>query len=878
MKKQSFIAGLLLCSLVLGAQPYAHRFQDPKLPVEERVEDIVSQLTLEEKVAQMLHSAPAIERLGIAPYNWWNECLHGVARTKYKTTVYPQAIGMAATFDKQSLEVMADFTAIEGRAVYNDASSKGDYSIYHGLTYWTPNINIFRDPRWGRGHETYGEDPYLTGTLGKAFVKGLQGENPNYYKASACAKHYAVHSGPEPERHTFDVKVSDYELWDTYLPAFYDLVVDAKVSSVMCAYNAYAGKPCCGSDLLMIDILRNQWKFNGYVVSDCGAIDDFWMNHKTHPDKATSAADAVLNGTDVECTFANTYKALIQAVQNGQIAESKIDESLRRLFTTRMKLGLFDPVEYMPYHAIKTDVLEQDSHKAHSLKMAQQSIVLLKNEKNLLPLSKNLKKIAIVGPNANDEVAPLGNYSGTPSEIVTPLEGIKAKLGDAVEVVFEQGITHTSNTFFTPSKVSDVFFFDGKPGFKAEYFTNKELQGEPKVVQTETRVNRFWQEGVEMAPGVFAKNSSIRWTTTFVPDKDGEYVFELGGDDGFRMKIDGKICIESWNNQNNAPEKYRFVAQKGQKYEVVIEYYQGDGGARIRFSTGNEVVTDLDQLVANVKDADVIVFVGGLTPMLEGEEMPVNIEGFNGGDRTSINLPKIQTDLLKALHKTGKPVVFVMMTGSALACEWEAKNIPAIVNAWYGGQSAGTAIADVLFGDYNPAGRLPVTFYKCDCDLPDFNDYSMDNRTYRYFKGEAQWAFGHGLSYTSFKYENLELPKTSETNKPLTVKVKVTNSGKMAGEEVVQLYLKHLDGPSYLPVRSLKGFERISLKAGESRIVEFTLTPKELGFIDQAANLSVQPGTILVSVGGSQPNKDTLKNGKAIEKNVTLTGSSHFVY
>ena len=887
LKQKNNIYKVIICCVVLlfgitakGQDSEQYPFYNPDFSVEERVEDIISRLTLEEKVQQLMHETPAIERLDIPSYDWWNECLHGVARTDYNTTVFPQAIAMAATFDKEALETMADFTAMEGRAIYNDASSKGNYGRYYGLTYWSPNINIFRDPRWGRGHETYGEDPYLTGILGKAFVKGMQGEDPNHYKVSACAKHYAVHSGPEPLRHTFDITVSDYDLWDTYLPAFYDLVVEANVSSVMCAYNAYSGKPCCGNNFLMRYILRDKWHFDGYVVADCGAVDDFWLNHRTHPDKATAAADAIKNGTDVECTFQYTYAALEEAIDRGLVSEEELDESLRRLFSTRIKLGLFDPAEERPYHDITIDVLEQDTHKAQALKMAHESIVLLKNDNSTLPLSKNIKKIAVIGPNANDEIAPLANYNGTPSEVVTPYEGIKAKVGDNVEVYLEQGITHTDNKFFIPINISDCFTFGDESGFQAEYFTNLNFEGKPQVTKKEDRISKFWREGSEIANGVFANTSSVRWTSTFIPKNDEDYSFEIAGNNGFRMKIDDKLCINSWEKSADghgyAGGRYVLKAEKGKKYEVVIEY-RVEGGSFITFKAGNDKVTDLGQFASRVKDADAIVFVGGLTPELEGEEMLptdfVEVEGFNGGDRTTINLPKVQSDLLKELYKTGKPVVFVMMTGSAIACQWEADNIPAIVNAWYGGQAAGTALADVLFGDYNPSGKLPVTFYSSDADLPDFEDYSMNNRTYRYFKGKPLWGFGHGLSYTTFKFENLELPEESTTGKTITVKVKVTNTGNYDGEEVAQLYLKHLNAPGYLPLRSLKGFERVSLKAGESKTVEFLLSPKELAYVNDKGDLAVYPGDVMVSVGGTQPDATALANNEAVQKTINIVGN-----
>jgi len=722
--------GIICAISLLSLKPkkhYTYDFQNPELSVETRVNDLVSRLTLEEKVGQMLNSAPAIDRLGIPAYNWWNECLHGVARTPFKVTVYPQAIGMAATFDKNSLHTMADYTAEEGRAINNQSIKDGKRGIYLGLTYWTPNINIFRDPRWGRGQETYGEDPYLTGAMGKAFVTGLQGNDPKYLKAAACAKHYAIHSGPEPSRHVFNVDVSDYDLWDTYLPAFRNLIVNAKVAGVMCAYNAVKGQPCCGSDLLMTSILRNDWHFTGYVTSDCGAIDDFWERHKTSPDAESAAADAVLHGTDVECGN-RTYKTLITAVKDGKLPESQLDISLKRLFTIRFRLGMFDPPEMVKYAQINTSVLESPEHKAHALKMAQQSIVLLKNANHTLPLSKSLKKIAVIGPNADNSKSVLGNYNGTPSQLITALAGIKAKVSANTEVVYEQG-------------------------------------------------------------------------TDFVGSAD--------------------------------------------------------------------VKPDFDALASRVKDADVIIYVGGIAPQLEGEEMKVAKAGFSGGDRTSILLPQVQTDLLKALNKTGKPVVFVMMTGSAIAVPWEAENLPAIVNAWYGGQSAGTAIADVLFGDYNPAGRLPVTFYKSDSDLPNFDDYAMANRTYRYFKGKPLYGFGYGLSYTTFKYDNLTVPASISKIGKVTVTVKVTNTGKMDGEEVAELYLAHWN-TNKAPIRALKGFERVFLKAGESKMVKFELSAQDLALIDYKGHMINPAGKLKISVGGSQPDVQTEAAKKTVSKTISL--------
>jgi beta-glucosidase len=855
---------------VIKEEKYAYPFQDPSLTIEARVNDLVSRLTLEEKVAQMLNAAPAIDRLGIPSYDWWNEVLHGVARTPYKVTVYPQAIGMAATFDTTSLQQMADFSALEGRAIYNKAIADGKRGQrYVGLTYWTPNINIFRDPRWGRGQETYGEDPFLTAMLGRAFVRGLQGDDPKYLKAAACAKHYAVHSGPEPERHVFNATATPYDLWDTYLPAFEELVVNAKVAGVMCAYNAYKGQPCCGSDELMNDILRNQWQFTGYVTSDCWAIDDFFKNHKTHPDAASASADAVMHGTDIDCGT-DAYKALVQAVKDGKITERMIDVSVKRLFTIRFKLGMFDPVAMVKYAQTKTDVLESAPHKAHSLKMARQSMVLLKNDKNTLPLKKNLKKIAVVGPNADNPIAVLGNYNGTPSTIVTALQGIKDKVGPGTQVVYERASTFTKDTLLVYTNIAPQLSFDGKPGVKAEYFNNKELKGEPVTIRQEPEINHFWQEGETVVGSMKAYNFSARYTTDFTAATTGSIMLEVEGDDGYRISVDGKEQLNAWERNRWGARSFKLNTKQGQKYRILLEYVQAEGKASVNLRAGNFAKTDFKALANRVKDADAIIFVGGISPQLEGEEMKVNEPGFNGGDRTSILLPQVQTEVMKVLKETGKPVVFVMMTGSAIAIPWEAENVPAIVNAWYAGQSAGTAIADVLFGDYNPAGRLPITFYKSDKDLPGFGDYSMENRTYRYFKGQPLYGFGHGLSYTTFAYDKLDIPNQAKPNSKVRVSVRVTNTGKMDGEEVVQLYVTRQQDGFRTPVRALKGFERVALKRGESKVVDFELRPQDLALIAQDGTTKHVPGTVQISIGGGQPDAQSKKNKKTVEGTLAL--------
>jgi beta-glucosidase len=864
-----FIAAFFL-SLVVKAQTDKDKlpFWNPKLSMEQRVNDLVSRLTLEEKVAQMLNAAPAIPRLAIPAYDWWNEVLHGVARTPFKVTVYPQAIAMAATFDTTSLFTMADYSALEGRAIHNKAIEQGRTNErYLGLTYWTPNINIFRDPRWGRGQETYGEDPFLTAMLAKAFVHGLQGDDPKYLKAAACAKHYAVHSGPEPSRHVFNADVSNHDLWDTYLPAFRELVVNAKVAGVMCAYNAFRKQPCCGSDILMNDILRNQWKFTGYVTSDCWAIDDFFKNHKTHPDAASASADAVLHGTDIDCGT-DAYKSLVKAVSQGLITEKQIDVSIKRLFTIRFRLGMFDPPSMVKYAQTPSSVLESAPHKAHSLKMARQSIVLLKNENNVLPLSKKLKKIAVIGPNADNSIAVLGNYNGIPSEIVTALQGIKNKLGAGTEVVYEKAVNFTNDTLLAYADISNQYSWEGKQGFKADYFNNKELKGEPEISRTENNLDHFWQEGEAVAGSIRANNFSARYSTRFTAAKDGHITFEIEADDGYRVLLNGKEQLNAWTRNRWGARTFKLATQKDSSYQLVVEYWQGEGKANVRLRAGTFERTDFAALNNRIKDADAIIYVGGISPQLEGEEMRVDYPGFNGGDRTSILLPAVQTELMKSLKSTGKPVVFVMMTGSAIAIPWEADQIPAIVNAWYGGQSAGTAIADVLFGDYNPAGRLPVTFYRSDNDLPDFNSYAMDNRTYRYFKGAALYPFGFGLSYTNFKYSYLNLPATVKPGKTITVTTTVTNTGKMAGEEVTQLYVWSENATER--IRALKGFKRIFLKPGQSKTISFKLTPEDLSTVNEKGEMEHAKGKVTISVGGGQPGQSIKANSNVVFRTLAV--------
>lgn len=853
---------LLLCAESLGAQSVVYPWQDASLPMEERVEKLISCMTVEEKIGQMMNDAPAIERLGVPAYNWWNECLHGVARAGI-ATVYPQAIGLAATFDDDALLRAASIISDEARAKHHQFVREGKRGIYQGLTYWSPNINIFRDPRWGRGQETYGEDPYLTSRMGLAFVRGLQGDDPDCLKLVATAKHFAVHSGPEYDRHHFNAVPGRYDLADTYLPAFQALVQQGNVASVMCAYNRLDGEPCCGSDALQVELLRERWGFKGYIVSDCGAIDDFYKYHKSYADAESASAKAVRAGTDLEC--GGSYEALKEAFRDGKITEEDLNVSLRRLFLARMRLGLFLPEGENPYAAIPYSVVDCEQHRKDALEMARKSVVLLKNENGLLPLSRNLRKIAVIGPAAADSVSLLGNYNGTPGTLTTILDGIRRKVSPGVEVVYEKGVNLTDDSMFYPVDIWQLLQSDGSKGVHADYFSNIKLEGTPVLSRHEARMGFRGGVNDEIALGIKAAWMSARWTGELIPQESRTFTLRVSGDDGFRLFVDGKKVIDHFTYHEEMADTYTFDVKAGQKYEVCLEYFQGDQGAAISMEGGVIKQTDYEELAARVADADVIVFAGGISPCLEGEEMPVDLPGFYKGDRTTIQLPAVQTRLMQALHNTGKPVVFVMQTGSALAVKWEAENIPAIVNAWYGGQSAGDAVADVLFGDYNPAGRLPVTFYRSDADLPPYEDYSMEGRTYRYFEKEALYPFGFGLSYSSFGYSNLRLPDEVRAGEPVEVSVDVRNTGKRDGEEVVQLYLTHPSSTRRVPRCALKGFRRISLKKGERKTLHFTLPAEALQTISEQGTPLPPQDMVSIFVGGGQP-----RLSAGIEKKVRI--------
>jgi beta-glucosidase len=859
---------LFFAGSIINAQTYQYPFQDPGLPAEERAFDLVSRLTLNEKVTQFFNYSEAIPRLGIPEYNWWNECLHGVARAG-KATVFPQAIGLAATFDEKLMFNVATAISDEARAKHHNFIRNDVRSIYTGLTFWSPNINIFRDPRWGRGQETYGEDPFLTGRMAVNFIKGLQGNDPKYFKTIATVKHYAVHSGPEYSRHSDNIFVNDRDLYETYLPAFRASVIEGKVQSVMCAYNRFRDQPCCGSDLLLTGILRNEFGFDGYVVSDCGAISDFYTKNAHHIVETSSQAWgwSVATGTDLNCETPRSFLVsnLDSAINTGIINEKDLNKSLLRLYLARFKLGMFDPDMMVPYSRIPMSVVGSEEHRRLATEAAEKSLVLLKND-GILPLKKK-GKVALIGPNADNFDILIANYNGEPIVPVTPLAGLRRKLG-ASNVLYSPGcpIVPGIYTNYEPVTFNNLYHLENgrlRKGLKAEYFENAGFKGTPKIVQVDSLIDFYWLRSP--LNNKIEESFSVRWTGILIPQKTGTYRF--GGNT--KVKINGG---EAGNKD--------FKLEKGKQYQLeasfsIAPFWWNNAVEQSASLTWVEVSKDYKkEALLAARKSDVIIFCGGIDANLEGEEMPLEIDGFSHGDRTHLNLPAIQQELLKELRETGKPIIYVNFSGSAMALNWENDNASAVIQAFYPGEATGIALARMLYGEFNPSGRLPVTFYKSIDDLPDFSDYRMDGRTYRYFNGEPLWPFGYGLSYTSYSYKNLQVPESVIAGSDVKVKVDVTNNGKSDGEEVVQVYISDKEASVPVPLRSLVGFKRVALKAGETKTVEFSIKAENFALIDKNYERAVEPGIFVVYAGGNQP---VANDNRVLTDEINISGPTFVI-
>ena len=867
----------VLIPLCLGQQTPVYK--DPAAPIEKRVADLISRMSLEEKVSQLMNDSPAIERLDIPAYNWWNECLHGVARAG-RATVFPETVGMAATWDTGLLLRVSTAISDEARAKYHEFVRRGKHNIYQGLTFWTPNINLFRDPRWGRGMETYGEDPYLTGKMAVAFIKGLEGDDPKYLKTIATAKHYAVHSGPESQRHTFDAVIPDHELFETYLPHFETAIREGGAQSVMCAYNRVDDLPACASPKLLGEILRKKWGFGGYVVSDCGAIGDIYLHHKTAPTAAEGVARALKAGTDLNCGV--EYSNLLDAVHGGLVTEPDVNQALGRLLTARFRLGMFDPPETVKYAQIPYSVNDSPAHRELSAETARKSIVLLKNENRSLPLRKSIHNVAVIGPNADDVAVLLGNYNGDPTAPVTPLEGIRRKLGPGARVRYARGCDLAPNMpafQVIPSSALTTALQGGQPGLFAEYYNTSNFDGKahrpreltypssgkmtgaippdphPLFTRFDPQVDFHWWDAAPRAD-MHDDDFGVRWNGFLTAPVSGTYQLGAIGMNAFELYFDGKPLVQFSNIHERSYSYESVELEAGKHYPIRLEYHEFVNDADIQLVWSPPHKNTGEEISSVLSEADAVVVVLGLSPRLEGEEMKVPVEGFLGGDRVDIGIPRVQEELLERVVRdapVGSPVILVLMNGSSVAVNWAREHVPAIVELWYPGQAGGTALADVLFGDYNPAGRLPVTFYKGANQLPPFTDYSMKGRTYRFFNDEPLYPFGYGLSYTTFAYRGLTIPNEKNAGETIRITVQVANTGHLAGEEVVQLYSKVEGAPADAPIRSLIGFQRISLRAGERKTVRFDVPPREFASIAPDGRAVAKPGVFEISAGGKQP-------------------------
>ena len=830
-------------------------YQNPQLTAEQRADDLLKRLTLEEKASLMMDSSPEIQRLGIPQFQWWNEALHGVGRNGY-ATVFPITMAMAASWDDALLHRVFTAVSDEARAKAQQAKRSGNIKRYQSLSFWTPNINIFRDPRWGRGQETYGEDPYLTSKMGLAVVRGLQGVGYNgedlgiskYRKLLACAKHFAVHSGPEWNRHTFNVEnLPERDLWETYLPAFKALVQEGKVAEIMCAYQRIDGQPCCGQNRYEQQILRDEWGFDGLITSDCGAVSDFLPKwHNVSKDPAEASAKAILAGTDLEC--GSMYRRLPEAVKRGDVKEADIDKSLRRLLIARFELGDFDNDDMNPWTKIPESVVASKEHKALAKEMALKSIVLLKNN-GVLPLVSN--DIVIMGPNANDSVMMWGNYSGYPTRTITALEGIRQKIQSSIRYV--QGCGLTRNEAFE-SRFDELKDPLGNKGIQAAYWNNTEMKGAPATVVNMPQSIKLSNGGnTVFAPGVNLENFSARFDATLIPRQDETLIFNISGDDKLRLIVNADTLVNLWSaRQRIQTAKKELTVKAGEHYRIQIDYVQEAGFASLAFDIQHKIAPTSEELLAQIGNTETVIFVGGISPSLEGEEMRVSEPGFKGGDRTSIELPQSQRDILAMLHHAGKKVIFVNCSGSAIALMPELENCDAILQWWYAGEMGGEALAEILLGNQNPSGKLPVTFYKKTDDLPDYEDYTMKNRTYRYFTGEPLFPFGYGLSYTQF-----EIGKPLYKNNKVVVSVK--NIGPKTGTETVQVYIRNLSDPNG-PLKSLRAYTQVSLDPAQSKTITIDLPRKSFEGWDEKTNtMRVVPGRYELMVGNSSADKDLKK-------------------
>ena len=852
--------GVLLCTSVQpgarGEDAATLPYMNPQLSPEQRATDLVQRMTLAEKASEMQNNSAAIPRLKIPAYQWWSEALHGVINEG--VTEYPEPIGLAATFDPQGIHTMAGQIGIEGRIKHVQNAREGHTGIMGGLDFWSPNLNIFRDPRWGRGQETYGEDPFLTGRMGVAYVTGLQGDNPKYYLAIATPKHFAVHSGPEPTRHFADVDVSKHDEVDTYEPAFRAAIVEGKAGSVMCAYNAINGQPACASQYLLQDQLRGKWGFHGYVVSDCDAVRDIAANHRYRPTQAQGAAISVIRGMDNECvTFSSRFgepvdKAYIDAVQQGYLPEGTLDTALIRLFTARMKLGMFDPPDMVPYTKIDEKELDSAEHRAQARRLANESMVLLKND-GMLPLKPDIRNIAVIGPLADQTRPLIGNYAGHPTHIISILEGLRAEFPKAT-------FTFVAGTQFlradgTPLPDALLTTPDGNPGLKAEYNEGRRgFDDTPKPIVSRIERNAKLTDAELPKEVAGRKSFGVQWSGFLTPTETGDYLIGLRSQGSARVSVNGKqVASANGGDGETVPVMGRVSLEKGRKVPIQITYgaQSAKAHAELIWAKVNNGVSP--EAIAAAKKADAVIAVVGITSQLEGEEMPVSEPGFLGGDRTSIDLPQPEEDLVEAVAATGKPLVVVLTNGSALAVNWINEHANAVLEAWYPGEEGGAAVAETLSGKNNPAGRLPITFYKGVDQLPNFEDYGMANRTYRYFTGKPLFPFGYGLSYTKFDYRDLSLSAGAmDAGQPVEADVTVTNTGQLAGDEVVQLYLKFPDVTGR-PLVALRGFQRIHLDSGNSQKVHFHLNPRDLGMVTENGDPIVSKGDYMVSIGGGQP-------------------------